>query len=84
MEREVAVGAAAVSTYKIGRNFVGRSLRILSYTTVLSNWIIIEIIDPVLRMKYAHVGGRGGSTLRSKNPNFLMFLNKKAVCRNIK
>ncbi|WP_347942079.1 hypothetical protein AAEY33_10350 [Peribacillus simplex] len=58
VEREVAVGAAAVSTFKIGRKFVERSLRILSYTTVLSNWLITEIIDPVLRMKYAYVGGR--------------------------
>ncbi|MGE6612996.1 hypothetical protein ACQKFG_21105 [Peribacillus sp. NPDC076916] len=64
MEREVAVGAAAVSTYYIGRYFVGRPLRILSYTTVLSNWIFIEIIDSVLRMKYAYAGGRGGSIFK--------------------
>ncbi|MFF2455418.1 hypothetical protein [Peribacillus simplex] len=44
MEREVAVGAAAVSTYKIGRNFVERILRILSYTTVLSIGLSLKLL----------------------------------------
>ncbi|CAH0238696.1 hypothetical protein SRABI133_02827 [Peribacillus simplex] len=72
MEREVAVGAAAVSTFKIGRKFVERSLRILSYTTVLTNWLITEIIDPVLRMKYV--------LKRVKIQISWVFLNKRAVC----
>ncbi|WHY99566.1 hypothetical protein [Peribacillus simplex] len=62
---EVAVGGAAVSTFKIGKEIRGEVIEdIIVHDGVVKLYnrkdeLITEIIDPTLWVKYVYVGGGG-------------------------